>query len=77
MHLKIRWWQKTSGRQLIMYAMLLLAEGLGVKFAFPSQSLYIESMPPESGAKMVAGDDQLSSSLHKIDSYFQGKHKPG
>ncbi|NNE28992.1 MAG: mechanosensitive ion channel [Saprospiraceae bacterium] len=70
------WKEELKGRHQIMYAMLLLAEDLRVSFAFPSQSVYVESMPAEPVIRVTAAEKQLSSSLDRIDEYFKEKHGP-
>lgn len=67
------WNAELRGRHDIMYAILLLAEGLGVSFAFPSQSIYVESMPKSENGKHSSPDNPLENSLKKIDKYFDSK----
>ena len=70
------WTLELRGRHEVMYAILTLAEDLGVRFAFPSQTLYIEEFP---GAGSLTPDPQapeqgeksLESSMSKIKEYFK------
>ena len=71
------WTAELKGRHDIMYAILLLADELGVSFAFPSQSIYMESMAPPSEEKVATMDKQLDSSMTKIDDYFRNKLDTG
>ena len=67
------WTAELKGRHEIMYAILLLADDLGVSFAFPSQSIYIESTTATSEEKIPAMDKQLDKSMLKIEDYFRNK----
>lgn len=64
------WTKELEGRHQVMYAIISLASDLGVKFAFPSQSLYIESMQQQLAPAPAVGAEQLKASLAKIDTYF-------
>ena len=68
------WTEELIGRHEVMYAILLLAQDLGVSFAFPSQSIYIEPMPgqkePQSELEQKSYEQQLDTSLQKINNYF-------
>ena len=68
------WTEELVGRHEVMYAILLLAQDLGVSFAFPSQSIYVESMPDQkemqSELEPKSYDQQLDTSLQRINSYF-------
>jgi MscS family membrane protein len=68
------WTEELIGRHEVMYAILLLADDLGISFAFPSQSIYMESMASQnegqSGREQKPYDQQLDNSLEKINSYF-------
>lgn len=80
------WTEELMSRHEIMYAILLLSQDLGVSFAFPSQSIYVESMPSEKGMSQetASGEQKLEDSLSKIKGYFsqsregrrQDKFKP-
>ncbi len=65
------WTEELKGRHQIIYAILILADDIGVNFAFPTQSLYVESLP--SSEKEVKVPQELSDSMRKINRYF-GKH---
>lgn len=67
------WTAELKGRHEIMYAILLLAEEIGVSFAFPSQSIYIESTTPNGREAATELDKKLDSSLLKIEDYFRHK----
>ncbi len=71
------WTAELKGRHDIMYAILLLADELGVSFAFPSQSIYIESMAAASEGKVANMEKQLDSSMAKVDDYFRNKLDTG
>lgn len=64
------WTKELEGRHEIMYAVISLAADLGVKFAFPSQSIYVESMHQELASPKKTGAAQLQQSLDKISGYF-------
>ena len=80
------WNEELVGRHEIMYAIMLLMKDLGISFAFPSQSIYIESMPSEEKKALDkdSGQDVLNNSMDRIDEYFgksradrrQDKFKP-
>lgn len=62
-----------ASRHELIYAILTLAEDIGVRLAFPTQTLHIESLPgqPETGSPPVReGTANLTASLKKIRSYF-------
>lgn len=74
------WTDELESRHQILYAIMVLAEDLGVEFAFPTQTLHIESMPTitaTSGVKSknMKGDDHLDQSIQRIKSYFDQKHE--
>ena len=39
------WTAELEGRQQLMLAWMKLAEDIGVQFAFPTQSLFVEKLP--------------------------------
>lgn len=70
------WTVELKGRHDLMFAIIMLANELGVRFAFPTQTLHIEELPghgtttPDAKAPNdVAGD--LKTSLTKIKAYFR------
>lgn len=69
------WTAELKAKHEVMYAILTLAEDLGVNFAFPSQSVYIESFNKDNlesrNSGSLKGEKQLSTSLDKIDEYFK------
>lgn len=67
------WTAELKGRHEIMYAILLLAEEIGVSFAFPSQSIYIEPMTANGKEEATDLDKKLDNSMLKIEDYFQDK----
>jgi len=67
------WTTELKGRHDIMYAILLLAEDMGVSFAFPSQSIYIEPMAATGKEQASEMDKKLENSLLKIEDYFNNK----
>ncbi|MBT8220489.1 MAG: mechanosensitive ion channel family protein [Bacteroidia bacterium] len=67
------WNAELKGKHDIVYAILLLAEGLGVSFAFPSQSIYVESMPSSKNGDRDSSENPLEKSLQKVDEYFLSK----
>ncbi len=73
----MNWTEELKARHEVMYAIMLLAKDLGVSFAFPSQSVYIESFVQERVADHSIGDSSvepaLDASMDKIKTYFQKK----
>ena len=67
------WTAELKGRHEVMYAILLLADDIGVSFAFPSQSIYIENMTETAADQVIPTDQQLDSSMLKIEDYFRNK----
>lgn len=65
-----------KSRHELMYAMIMLADDLGVRFAFPTQTLHIETFPDpdvtDPGPKSVReAKAALAKSLEKTDTYFR------
>lgn len=67
------WTAELKGRHEIMYAILLLADEIGVSFAFPSQSIYIEPTAANDREEATEMDKKLDNSLLKIETYFRNK----
>lgn len=62
-------------RHQLMYAIMLLAERLGVQFAFPTQTLHIESFPGKNNfaptrPNPAGAEKALEESLEAIGRYF-------
>ncbi|TNE51971.1 MAG: mechanosensitive ion channel family protein [Bacteroidetes bacterium] len=70
------WTAELKGRHELMYAIIVLAHDLGVRFAFPTQTLHIEELPghvpttPKPRQPKEAALE-LQQSLDKIAAYFQ------
>lgn len=69
------WSDELKGRHQVIYAIIKLANDLGVRFAFPTQTLHIEEFPEKKGLTPVSKQKQeavktLNSSLKEIDAYF-------
>ncbi|WP_099152730.1 mechanosensitive ion channel family protein [Flavilitoribacter nigricans] len=75
------WTVELKGRHEVMYAIIALAHDLGVRFAFPTQTLHIEEFPGQlsttPGAPADSGDEQLRESLKDISKYFKTANRPG
>ncbi|MCB0637288.1 MAG: mechanosensitive ion channel family protein [Lewinella sp.] len=82
------WTDELRGRHDIMYAIIKLANDLGIRFAFPTQTLHIEELPSLGGSltpKPLRPDEaaeRRQDSLQGIKDYFtnrehddQGKQK--
>lgn len=66
------WTAELRGRHDIMFGIMLLAKDLGVEFAFPTQTLHVESMPAKmTEPKFKPQDHNLNASLEKINNYFK------
>ena len=70
------WTAELKGRHELMYAIILLAEDLGVRFAFPTQTLHIEELAGHGSntpkAKTpAAAQKSLGSSMDRINAYFK------
>ena len=66
------WTEELKAKHEVMHAILILAEDIGVSFAFPSQSIYVESLP-KNGNSDQSRSNELESGLNKIDEYFKQK----
>lgn len=64
------WTQELSARHELLYAIMVLASDLGISFAFPSQSVYIESFNKEGQVAHEATSISLDQSLERINHYF-------
>jgi len=70
------WSTELRGRHQIMHAIMILAKELGVSFAFPSQSIYVESFPgsEEDSAQFSTQNKDV---MKKIKSYFRSDSDKG
>ena len=59
------WTEELSGRHEIMYAIILLANDLGVEFAFPTQTIHLTK------TKKSENDTDLKKTYDKINDYFE------
>ncbi len=68
------WPEELRCRQEIMLEANKLAEHLGVRFAFPTQTLHVEHFPEKIGStpSYTETEDEYKA---KLDAYFQGKDK--
>ena len=70
------WTDELRGKHEILYAIIKLADRLGVRFAFPTQTLHIEEMPSAGTSStpkpQQPGDaeDNLNQVLAEITAYF-------
>jgi MscS family membrane protein len=69
------WSDELKGRHQVMYAIIKLASDLGVRFAFPTQTLHIEEFPEKKSDTPVSKKEQdainkLNTSIKEIDKYF-------
>ena len=64
------WTAELRGRHDVMFGIMMLAKDLGVEFAFPTQTLHIESTPDTSVEKNRP-EYNLDNSLSKINQYFK------
>jgi MscS family membrane protein len=82
------WTDELKGKHEVLYAIIKLADNLGVRFAFPTQTLHIEEMPSAGTSstpkpqKPGEAEDNLNQVLSEIKDYFgverdeKGKFKP-
>lgn len=73
------WTAELKGRHELMYAIITLAHDLGVRFAFPTQTLHIEEFPGQPATTpnpKADGPKVLKDSLKKIGSYFTEANRP-
>jgi MscS family membrane protein len=74
------WTAELKGRHEVMYAIISLAHKLGVRFAFPTQTLHIEEFPGQISTTPSPpagdGDAQLKESLKDISKYFKTTGRP-
>lgn len=70
------WTDELTGKHEVLYAIIKLADKLGVRFAFPTQTLHIEEMPiagksstpkPQDAEE---AEDNLNQVLSEIQTYF-------
>lgn len=70
------WTDELRGKHEVLYAIIKLADKLGVRFAFPTQTLHIEEMPSAGSATTPRpqnpkeAEDNLNSVLSEIKDYF-------
>jgi MscS family membrane protein len=70
------WPEELQAKQETLIAILDLAQLLGVSFAFPSTSIYVENMPTEGDVKPKDQIDNLEESMKKFLSDYQKKVNP-
>lgn len=74
------WTAELKGRHEVMYAIISLAHDLGVRFAFPTQTLHIEEFPGQDsltpGIPGGEAKEQLRGSLKNISKYFKSANQP-
>ena len=76
------WTAELEGRHQIMYAIMLLADELGVRFAFPTQTLHVEEFPGNGTTTPTAlqsaeAEKKLQGSLERITTYFRDQAAQG
>ncbi|NNF22393.1 MAG: mechanosensitive ion channel family protein [Saprospiraceae bacterium] len=71
------WTDELRAKHDILYAIIKLAEKIGVRFAFPTQTLHIEELPLQGGSNTPpyqspeAGQNNLHEVLEEIQKYFK------
>jgi MscS family membrane protein len=71
------WTDELRGKHDVLYAIIKLADRLGVRFAFPTQTLHIEEMPSAGTSntpkpqKPGEVEDNLNQVLTEIKNYFE------
>ncbi|MCB0634436.1 MAG: mechanosensitive ion channel, partial [Lewinella sp.] len=73
------WTAELKGRHELMYAIITLAHDLGIRFAFPTQTLHIEEFPGQLSTTPGPKADPpkvLKDSLKKISGYFKEANRP-
>ena len=76
------WTAELEGRHQVMYAIMVLAEDLGVRFAFPTQTIHVEEFPGNGATtpaplQMTEAETKMQGSLEKIRTYFRDKQAEG
>jgi MscS family membrane protein len=66
------WKDELRDRHIFISDILRLASALGIEFAFPTQSLYIEHFPGAQGNKQITAPTQEEIDK-KIDEFFRSK----
>ena len=70
------WPEELQAKQEALIAILDLAQLLGVSFAFPSTSIYVENMPTEGDIQPKDQIDNLEESMKKFLSDYKKKVDP-
>jgi len=71
------WTDELRGKHEVLYAIIKLADKLGVRFAFPTQTLHIEEMPIAGNSttprpqNQNESDTNLNAVLSEIKDYFE------
>ncbi len=71
------WTDELRGKHEVLYAIIKLADRIGVRFAFPTQTLHIEEMPEIGKSRtphqqqLKESEDNLKEVLSEIKNYFQ------
>ena len=66
------WSEELTCRHQILLQVLELAESLGVRFAFPTQTLHMETFPGQSSLTPESLED-MDKLRERLDDYFSSK----
>jgi MscS family membrane protein len=70
------WSEELKGKQEVLLAIIRLAHSLGVQFAFPSTSIYVETFPGQlPNSKPSTDEAVIQKKLEEFASDFDKKHK--
>lgn len=68
------WSEELRARHEIMLEVIHLAESLGIRFAFPTQTLHVENFPEKKSDTPLPTED-MDVLKNKIDTYLKGAEK--
>ncbi len=77
------WTDELSGKHEVLYAIIKLADQLGVRFAYPTQTLHIEEMPKPGSSTVPKpqtskeSSENLKEVLNQIQNYFAKDRESG
>jgi len=63
------WAQELAWKEELIFAILRLAEALGVQIAFPSTSVYVETMPGQ-GTVVPSYEEELKAAQARLDKFI-------
>ena len=69
--------EELKAKEALLLGILRLAEAIGVRFAFPSSSIYVESLPEQKSAAPVypVNKDQIQNALDQFAADFRARNR--